>query len=223
MTTDRARLGAVALLGISAVVGATAALSTLGFVSEYGTRSGSWTRGAVDGLEFAVVPLLLTGALAAAAFGLARRSALLRGLAVAAALLTVGGVLVAGARGAVAGYDQLPRLPSCDGAQTAGSPAEPVVHAVQAAFAGIAHPWRFSGAESTGMHGCGTTLLNVSFDDAAAHYRAELPAVGWVVTHDDSWLTAHRDGLVFVLAESQCGNVAITIKPAEALMSPEVC
>ncbi|MER7336041.1 MULTISPECIES: hypothetical protein [unclassified Micromonospora] len=221
--TDRARLGAVALLAISAVVGVTATLSTLGFVSESGSTSGSWTRGVVDGLEHAAVPLLLAGALAAAAVGLARRSALVRVLAVAAALLSVGGVLVAGARGAVARYDQLARLPSCHRAQMAGSPVEPVAQAVQAAFADIEHPWRFSGAGSTGMYGCGTTLLNVSFERAAAHYRAELPAVGWAVTHDDSWLTAHRDGLVFVLSESPCGNVAITIKPAEAIMSPEVC
>lgn len=224
MTKDKAAVGAAALLAFSAAAGAGAALFTFGFLIEYGTTSGSGAEGAVDGLEFAVVPLLVVGALAAAAFVVGRRSVWLRGVAVALVVVSVGGVLAAGERAAVVRYDRLPRLPHCYDAEFAGSPAEPVARAAQEAFTGLEHPWRFSGGGSTGLDGCGTTLLNVTFDEAAAHYRVALPAAGWEAIRDDaSELTARRDDLLFVLADSGCGAVGIAIKPAGAAGSPQVC
>ena len=78
---------------------------------------------------------------------------------------------------------------------------------VQAAFDELEHPDRFSGGGSTGVEGCSTFLLNVTFEDAAAHYRDALPAAGWHVTvDDDSRLEARRDGLVFVIANDRRGS-----------------
>lgn len=223
MTIGRAPVSAVVFLVLSAVVGAGAALFTLAFLTEYGTTSGSWADGALDGLELAVVPLLAIGALAAAALGLGRRSAWVRGLAIAVVLLSLGGVLAGGAQAAVAKYDRLPRLPACNSEDFDGSPAEPVVRAVQEAFSGLEHPGRFGGV-STGIDGCGTTLLNVTFDEAVAHYRQQLPATGWDVTRDDeSGVTARRDDLVFVLIQDRCGSVAIAIRPREAHAFLEGC
>lgn len=224
MTKGEAPVGAVVVLLFGAAVGSGAALFTSGFLTEHGTTSGSWVEGAVDGLELALVPLLAIGALAAAAFGLGRPSAWIRGGTIAVVLFSLGGVLTAGAQAAVAKYERLPQLPHCYDLDIAGSPAEPVARAVQDAFAGLEHPWRFSGAGSSGLDGCGTVLLDVSFEEAAAHYRGELPAKGWVVIRADaSGLGARRSGLVFSLTRSGCGPVAIAIKPLEAASSPQAC
>lgn len=168
MTTDRVPLAAVVFLLVSAAVGAGAALFTFGFLSEYGITSGSRAEGSLGGLRFAAVPLLVTAALGAAAFVLGRRSAWLPAVALAVVLLSVGGAVAAGAQAAVVKYDRLPRLPHCYDEEFAGSEAEPVARAVQDAFVGLEHPWRFSGGGSTGLDGCATTLLDVTFDEAAA-------------------------------------------------------
>lgn len=224
MTNDRAPVSAVVFLLVSAAVGAGAALVTFGFLSEYGTTSGSRAEGSLGGLRFAAVPLVVTVALAAAAFVLGRRSAWLPAAAVAVVLVSVGGASAAGAQAAVVKYDRLPRLPHCWDEEFAGSPAEPVVRAAQEAFAGLEHPWRFSGGGSTGLDGCGTTLLDVTFAEAAAHYRGELPSAGWEMTGDDaSGLTARRGDLLFSLTDSGCGSVAIAIKSRAAARSPQVC
>lgn len=224
MRTDKAPLSAVVFLLVSAAVGAGAALFTFGFLSEYGTTSGSRAEGALGGLRFAAVPLVVAGVLAAAAFVFGRRSARLPVVAVAVVLVGVGGVVAAGAQAAVVKYDRLPRLPHCYDEEFAGSPAEPVARAVQDAFAGLDHPWRFSGGGSTGLDGCGSTLLNVTYGEAAAHYRGALPSAGWEVTRDEaSGLEARRGDLVFSLTDSGCGSVAIAIKPKAAVRSPQTC
>ncbi|MFR9779058.1 hypothetical protein ACL02O_23760 [Micromonospora sp. MS34] len=224
MTTERAPRGALVFLLLSAVVGAGAALFTFGFLSEYGTTSGSRAEGALGGLRFAAVPLLVTAGLAAAGFALGRRSVWPAAVAVAVVLVGVGGALAAGAQAAVMKYDRLPRLPHCYDEEFAGSEAEPVARAVQDAFAGLEHPWRFSGGGSTGLDGCATTLLDVTFDEAAAHYRGELRSAGWEITGDDaSGLTARRGDLLFSLADSGCGSAAIAIRPKAVARSPQAC
>jgi hypothetical protein len=206
------------LLVLSGLVGAFTALIVYGFLAEYGPTSGSRVDGAVRGLGFAAVPLAVGMALAAIAFGLGRRSARVRGLSVALVVLSVCGVLVAGAQAAVAKYDRLPKVPNCGVDEFTGS-AE--VRAIQDAFAELEHPGPFGGGWNS-IWGCGANLLNVTFDEAAAHYRGRLPSAGWNITRDDGGeLAARRDGLMFVLAE-RCGSLAVEIRLAGADI-PQTC
>ncbi len=202
----------VVLLVLSALVGAGTALILYIFLIEYGPTSGSRVDGAVQGLTFAAVPLLVAGVLAAVAFGLGRRSSWVRSLAVAAAVLSVCGVLVAGAQAAVGKYDRLAKVPDCGTAEVGGSPGARVA---REAFADLEHPGPF-GASWNGIQGCGADLLNVTFAEAAAHYRDRLPAAGWAITRDNSSeLAARRNDLIFVLTE-RCGPVSVEMRLADA-------
>lgn len=217
MTHDRTPRRAWVCLVLAVVVAALTILLTAGFLTEYGTTTGSARDGARDGLAGAAVPLLAVLALAVVAFVSGRRSGPVRLLSLALVPLAVAGVLAAGAQAAVSKYDDLERVPDCVPEEAFGGPAETMLRDVQAAFAELAHPDRFSGGGSTGIDGCSRFVLNVTFDEAAAHYRDALPAAGWEITVDDATrVEAVRDGLVFRLTDdrTESGMVAIAIGPA---------
>jgi hypothetical protein len=206
---------AVVLLALASLVGVLTAGILYTFLVEYGPTTGSRTDGAVEGLVFAAVPLVVVAALAAIAFAIVRGS-WVRVMAVAVVLISVGGALIAGAQAAVTKYDGLAKVPGCGTVDGAGA------RAAGEAFAGLEHPGPFAGGWS-GVQGCGADLLNVTFAQAAAHYRDRLPAAGWQITRDDSTtMTARRADLVFVLGES-CGPVAVEIRLADATGNPNQC
>lgn len=223
MTHDRPPRRAWVFLVLAAVVAALTVLVTSGFLTEYGTTTGSAREGAGDGLTGAAIPLLVVLALAVVAFLSGRSSVPVRVLSVAVVPLAVAGVLAAGAQAAVSKYDGLERVPDCVPEEAFGGPAESMLRDVQAAFADLEHPDRFAGGGSTGIDGCSRFVLNVTFAEAAAHYRDALPAAGWEVTVDEAIrLVATRDGLVLRLTDdrSESGMVALAIGPAEPLALP---
>ena len=190
------------LLAVSTVFAAGTVWLTAGILSGHGTTSGSAWQGAVDGLKFAAIPLLVVSGLAVAAFMLAKSATWLRAAAAAVVALTVAGALVVGAEVThpVWRVGGRPRLP---GRWLNHGPAEPMLREAQDALADLEHPGRFSGG-STGVDGCVAYLRNVTFETAEAHYRDALPAAGWQVTHDEAGrLRARGDGLVFVLAKDR--------------------
>ena len=223
MTKDRAPRRAWAALALAAVVATLTIVVIAGYLTEYGTTSGSAWEGAGDGLTGAAAALLVVLALAVVAFVSGRSSAAVRVLSLAVVPLAVAGVLAAGAQAAVSKYDDLDRVPDCVPEEAIGGAAESMLRDVQAAYAELEHPDRFSGGGSTGIDGCSRFVLNVTFEDAAAHYRDVLPAAGWEVTVDeDVRLLATRDGLVFRLADdrTESGMVAVTIGPSEPIALP---
>src|SRR5215470_3406226 len=96
------RIYATALLGLAVLVGAGAVFLAWHYVGFYGTATGSWREGALEGLKLAALPLLAAGALAAVAVWLARPSALMLNLAAAAVVLSVFAVAVVGGFASVA-------------------------------------------------------------------------------------------------------------------------
>lgn len=216
VTNHRTPRRAWAFLVLATVVTTLTVVVTSGFLTEYGTTTGSPREGAWDGLTGAAVPLLVVLALAAVAFLAGRGSVPVRLLSVAVVLLAVAGVLAAGAQAALSKYDGLDRVPDCLPEEAFGGPAESMLRDVQAAFDELAHPDRFSGGGSTGIDGCSTFVLNVTFAEAAAHYRDALVAEGWEITVDeDTRLEAVRDGLTFRLTDdrTESGMVAVAIGP----------
>lgn len=223
MTQDRTPRRAWVFLVLAAVVAALTVVVTSGFLTEYGTTTGSSWEGAGDGLTGAAAPLLVVLALAVVAFTSGRRSGPVRLLSLAVVPLAVAGVLAAGAQAALSKYDALERVPDCVPEEALGGPAESMLRDVQAAFAELEHPDRFSGGGSTGISGCSRFVLNVTFEEAAAHYRDALPAARWEVTADEaSRLVATRDGLDLLLTDdrSESGMVALAIGPTEPLALP---
>lgn len=198
----------VVLLVLAAVVGAVTGLFVYGFNVEYGPTSGSWMDGALRSLAGSAVALLLVGVLAGAAFFLGRQATWARVLAVAVVVASAVGVLVAGGQAAVVKYDRLAKVPYCGTEiHVTGSGAAAME------FARLKHPGPFGGGFS-GIDGCGANLLNATLTEAAAHYRAELPAAGWTITRDDtSELAARRNDLIFVLNQ-RCGMVMVEIRRA---------
>jgi hypothetical protein len=214
----RVPTSAVVLLVLSALVGILSVAGTYAFLHEYGTTSGSWIDGAVGGVKFAAVPLLIVGALAGVAFFLGRQATwVVRAMAAALVVLAAGGAMVAGGQAALARYDRLPKVPFC-GTETHMTGAR----AAEAAFAEIEHPAPFGGGWY-GVNGCGATVLNVTFAEAAEHYREHLPAAGWRITGDTSHeLAARRNDLLFVLFES-CGTLEVEMSLVAAGANPNRC
>jgi hypothetical protein len=200
----------VVLFVLAAVVGAGTAAFVYAFGVEYGPTTGSWIDGAITGLTGAAVPLLLAGVLAAVAFFVGRHTTWARVVAVAFVVLSAGGVLVAGGQAAVAKYDRLAKVPFCG---TSAEAALTGARAAAAEFARIEHAEPFGGGWY-GVDGCGSTVLNVTLAEGAAHYREQLPAAGWTITRDtSSELAASRGDLTFGLAE-RCGAVEVEIRLA---------
>lgn len=223
MTNHRTRRRAWVFLVLAAVVATLTVVVTSGFLTEYGTTTGSAWEGAGDGLTGAAVPLLVVLGLAVVTFRSGRSSVPVRVLSVAVVPLAVAGVLAAGAQAAVNKHDGLERVSDCVPEEALGGPAESMLRDVQAAFAELEHADRFSGGGSTGIDGCSRFVLNVTFEEAATHYRDALPAAGWEVTVDeDARLVATRDGLDFRLTDdrAESGMVALAIGPAEPLALP---
>ncbi len=199
----------VVLLVLSLLAGIVTAIVVYTFQVEYGPTTGSRVDGAIHGLTSAALPLAVVFVLAGAAFALGRRSSSLRGLAVAAIVLSIAGAMAAGSQAAVAKYDRLPKVPDCGTADVAGA------RIAHDAFAELEHPGPFGGGWS-GIQGCGAEVLNVTLARAATHYRDHLPAAGWQITRDNgSEMAARRDGLVFVLSDS-CGPVSVEVRLADA-------
>ncbi|HEX6246410.1 MAG TPA: hypothetical protein VFZ64_00950 [Nocardioidaceae bacterium] len=208
---------AVILLVLATGLGALTALLVSGFLTEYGTTSGSWAEGALDGLRSGAVSVVLVGILAGTAFALAGPSMRGRRLAPAVVLGTVLALLAGGAQAAMAKYDTLPVVPSCD-AQEFAPPIEEMLTRVEEAFAELDHPDRFGGGGSTGVDGCETGLLNVTYAEAASHYRDELRRAGWTIGRDEATLLqARRGDLVFTLRATRWGEVVEGIRPTRAM------
>ena len=220
---NKAPRSALVLLAVSTVFAAGTVWFTSGILSGYGTTSGSAWQGAVDGLKFAAIPLLVVSGLAVAAFMLAKSAAWLRAAAAAVVALAVVGALVVGAQAALTRYGELAVFPDCLAGGSITGPAEPMLREAQDALSDLEHPGRFSGG-STGVDGCVAYLRNVTFETAETHYRDALPAAGWHVTHDEAdRLRARSDGLVFVLAKDRPdpGTVTVSIKPVVPVAFPE--
>lgn len=211
--SEKRSRSAIVCLVLAAVVGAGTALLVAGFLTEYGTTSGSRLEGATDAVAMGLLPLLVGWALAGAALAAGRRSPWLRRASLLVALVSVVGLMVGGAQAAVAKYDRFPTSPTCDPLGFA-APIKAMLERVQEAGAELEHPDRFGGGGSTGYDGCTDHLLNVTFDEAADHYRRELPARRWVITsHAASPLTARRGDLVFVLSGRRHGEISVHIGP----------
>jgi hypothetical protein len=209
----------VVLLVLSALVGILSAAGVYSFLLEYGTTSGSWADGAVGGLAFGAVPLLIVAVLAGVAFFLGRHTPWARGLAVGLVVLGASGALAAGGQAAVGKYDRLAKVPYCG---TAADVSLTGARVAQPAFADLEHPEPFGGGWY-GVEGCGATLLNMSFVEAAAYYREHLPTAGWRITRDDSsGLAARRNDLIFVVTE-RCGSVEVEIITAAGGENPNRC
>jgi hypothetical protein len=208
----------VVLLVLAAVVGAGTAAFVYALGVEYGPTTGDWIDGAMTGLTGAAVPLLLVAVLATVAFLLGRHTTWARVTAVAFVVVSVGSVLVAGGQAAVAKYDRLAKVPFCG---TAAESSLTGARVAAAEFARLEHAEPFGGGWY-GVDGCGSNVLNVTFAQAAEHYRAHLPAAGWRITRDDSSeLVASKADLTFGLSES-CGMVEIEIRLA-GTTSPNRC
>lgn len=213
---EKTSRGAIVYLVLAAVVGAATALMVAGFLTEYGTTTGSPFEGATDAVAMGLLPLLVGCALAGAALVAGRRTPWLRRASVLVALVSVAALLAGGAQAAVTKYDRFPTSPTCDPRGFA-VPIKAMLERVQEAGAELGHPDRFSGGGSTGYDGCTDHLLNVTFDEAADHYRGELPARGWVITsHAASPLRARRGDLAFVLSGRRHGEIAVHIGPTPA-------
>jgi hypothetical protein len=209
---DRApvRKLAVVFLAVSALLGVLSAGAAYAFLHEYGTTTGSWVDGAVDGLGFAAVGLVIVAAVAGVGLLVGRRTNWVRVGAVAVVALSLAGVMVAGGQAALGKYGWLDKVPNC-GTAAEGNMAG--ARAGEAEFARMAHPEPFGGGWY-GVDGCGATLLNASFVEAAAHYRVALPEAGWTITRDDSsQLAARRNDLIFSLME-RCNALEIEIRLA---------
>ena len=134
-----------------------------------------------DGL----LPLLLVAALAGAGVwtrSAGWRSSLVAGVVV---LLTAAGLLAGGAHAAAAKYETLSTAPERVGDPELPPPVNTLLRRVHQEMTAIDHPDRFGGDLTVGYHGCTDTLLNVTFFEAARHYRTALPAAGWTITRDD--------------------------------------
>jgi hypothetical protein len=201
---------AVVSLVLSACVGVGAALFLYVLARLFGPTSGFRVDGVVWALKFGAVPLLLVVVLAGVAtrFGW-RSSRWLRVLPAVAVLLGVIGLLIAGAQGAVGRYDDLAKQPECP---YQGLRSETAAMAAQQAFNELKHPGPFDRLVSASTEGCGSYLLNVTFAEAAAHYRTELPKAGWTIqTDNDIQLVATRGLLIFILTHG-CNNVPVDIR-----------
>lgn len=216
MTEKHMPRAVVVVLVLAAGLGTLTALVVSGFLTEYGTTSGSWTEGALDGLRAGAVSLVFVALLAGSAFALGGPSRRARPLAVAVVVGTVLALLGGGAQAALAKYDTLAVVQSCD-ARDFATPIEEMLTRVEKAFAELDHPDRFGGGGSSGVDGCETGLLNVTYPAAAAHYRDELPRAGWTIDRDDaSRLQAHRGDLVLTVRRTPRGEVVVGIRPTQA-------
>lgn len=209
------RIASVLLLALGALVVAGSVSAGYGMVAEYGPTNGSLRDGAVAALELGLLPLLLGAAMCAAAYAVARGSRTVRGLAVGVVALALPSLLVAGAAGAQTKLDRLPTSLVClQEDEPFPAPVAGMLRQVQEEMERLDHPARFSGGGSTGYAGCGQQLLDLDFADAAAHYRAELPANGWRITDDSArTLRAERGTLVLRLREDRHGEVVIAVGP----------
>lgn len=206
----------IVLLVLAGLAGAGTALVVPAFLAEYGTTTGSRLEGATSALTTGFVPLLVALALAGVALVTGRRSARLRLASLVVAFLSVAGLLAGGAQAATSKYHRLPAVPTCDG-QGFAKPVKAMLARVEDAAADLEHPDRFSGGGSTGYDGCTDHLLNLTFAEAAAHYRRELAVRGWAITSDGpSLLGARRDDLVFTLSRGRHGELPLHIGPTPA-------
>jgi hypothetical protein len=202
MTEKTRTIGATLTLILAVVVGAATAAVVYSFQTTYGPTTGSRVDGAVEALKGGAIGLAVVAALAVVTFVLARGSNWRRGLAVATAVLSVGALALAGGQAAVVKYDQLAKVPDCSGAP-----------GLQAAADELDHPAPFGGGWN-GITGCGAEVLNLTFDEAATAYRAELVAAGWsVVTDDSSQLIARRGDITFALGQP-CGSLTLELRTA---------
>lgn len=210
---ERSRIAVGTTLGaLAASVAAVTVSITYGLLREYGTTTGSWTEGAVDGLQLGVAGVGVTVLLVALAVRLGPRRRWLLRSGVALSVLTLVGVVAGGALAAVAKHDSLPAAPTCSG-DGFGAPIRQLLAEARGALRQLDHPGRFSGGGSTGYDGCSDSLLDTTAEEAVAAYHRQLTQRGWRITDETAGsLRARRGDLVFRLHRGE-GQVVVTVRP----------
>lgn len=207
------RVGVAALLAGSGLLLLVTFVMSYGLILEYGPTSGSAWDGARQGFQWGAAFGLSAAGLAAGAVHLARHSRVVLGLAAVAIVAGVLGPFVGGAVAAQEKYDRLDDSPHCVTDDLGSGPAADAARAAEDAFAELDHPAKVGGGGSSGATGCDRQLLDISIQEAAGWYPAELGRHGWTVREESSRrVTATRGSQVFLLSEVD-GSPTIHIGP----------
>lgn len=209
---------AVTLILLCAVTGALIVTIAYGLAVEYASTAAGPVGQAASSLGDLAILLVVPGLLAVAAITVARHGARRPVTYVAAVLLalTTVGIAGGGVLGAAAKYERYPSVPNCTDEFT-GGPAYPVVHAAQDVYDELDHPGPFSGGGSTGLDGCESQLMVRGAVDPVEAYRTELTDNGWRVTEGASgeFLRAVRGSQAFEITRGEHGGWWVWIGPRD--------
>ncbi|HET7691175.1 MAG TPA: hypothetical protein VFK41_12370 [Nocardioidaceae bacterium] len=184
-----------------------------GLIVEYGPTTGSAWDGALQGFAWGGAFGVSAALLAVGAAYVAGWHRVVLGLAGVAVAAGVVGPFVGGAFAAMEKYDDLADSPRCVVGGMGSGPAAAAAQAAENSFAELDHPSKVGGGGSSGVDGCDRPLLDISIEEAAGWYPAELERHGWTVDDaGDRRVTATRDGQVFRLTEVD-GSPMIHIGP----------
>src|SRR3954468_1199270 len=219
----RLRPGAVVLLVLTVALASLVVDISYGLALEYGETAASDVGIAARSLRDWGIGLLLVAGLAGWTMSAARGSRARRTItvcAVAAVVVTLGGVPSGAVLGVHRKLDAYPELPSCgDGFRT--GPAVPVVRAAQAGFAELEHPGPFGGGGSSRVDGCSTQLMVGEDVEVPVSYRATLASHGWRISRvDPDLVAATKNGQDFEASRDQDGSWWVWIGPTGLRAQP---